>query len=588
MEFAAKDKLARLEEDRQRRRKQRAADALLRIDAVGKQTLQLLQENALQRPGWSENPDGAAAQHEDGPDAGRLSRVLLEAAGSVEDPRRAARRNKRANRGLAQRAEERATQRRIDQARQSIESAIISTTGSGLKDGLEAAARQVHDVVSHVSTFARGVLGMPELKPDALDDLVTEEHGEDKAAKQPPVASLDATRETDPAAEFAPRDALGARGFEMTLDINKPPRDRDPDLIPASDRAAAAAPRDLLSRHRGIASFAAHRPLGDLEDKLQRPFIDTTDLNASLTAGLRVPGQTAGGSSPGILLDLTAGGHRPATPAGAPSDGKPADATARGNFAIQAQTEGQGGQARGNFAIQARNGEGSFGIEGQGGPGRGNFAIEAHAGLGERSTAINAQTDAAATGAAPRLQAQHVMAGPVPAVDSAAAGPQGALAAQGPQLGGPGAPALHAEVGIPGVATFHAQVGAHGAATFNAQLGGPAGTFPGQLGGPGAGALPGQLGGPGAGALPGQLGGPGAGALPGQLGGPGTPGAFPGQINAEVGIAAQPAGAVNAPVLPGRMHAGAIIARSSVESDIAGPEGSSGSAAVQRHSGAIV
>src|SRR5215468_10473682 len=119
MEYAAKDKLARLEEERELRRKKRAQDALRRINAVGKQTLLLLRENAIQRPGWKEGEDGSR-EHDEAPEPGKLSRVLFETAVTADDPRRAARRNRHANRGVTQRAAEQATRRQIDQAMQTV------------------------------------------------------------------------------------------------------------------------------------------------------------------------------------------------------------------------------------------------------------------------------------------------------------------------------------------------------------------------------------------------------------------------------------------------------------------------------------
>src|SRR3954467_3142667 len=107
MEYAVKDKLARLdaervEDERERRRKKRAHDALQRIDAVGKQTLLLLRENSIQKPGRGGGEEG----HEHHPDPGRLSRVLFETAVTADDPRRAARRHRQANRTAAQRSDE--------------------------------------------------------------------------------------------------------------------------------------------------------------------------------------------------------------------------------------------------------------------------------------------------------------------------------------------------------------------------------------------------------------------------------------------------------------------------------------------------
>src|SRR5207302_1006388 len=152
---------------------------------------------------------------DDSPEPGKLSRVLFETAVTADDPRRAARRSRHANRSLAQRASEQANRRRIDQAMQTIQNAVTGTASTGLREGLESAARQVNDVVAQVSGFARSALGIPELPADPLQDLVTEERAETDPTRPDLSATLDPTRKADPAAEFAPRGALGTRDFEM-------------------------------------------------------------------------------------------------------------------------------------------------------------------------------------------------------------------------------------------------------------------------------------------------------------------------------------------------------------------------------------
>jgi hypothetical protein len=92
MEFLGKDKLIVLQEERRRRRQQRAEEAVRRLDTVGKQTLQLLQEGK-RRPGDAEARDAAA--NGSGLRPGAFTRVLLEAT-EPDDPRRASRRGKRA------------------------------------------------------------------------------------------------------------------------------------------------------------------------------------------------------------------------------------------------------------------------------------------------------------------------------------------------------------------------------------------------------------------------------------------------------------------------------------------------------------
>jgi len=101
--------------------------------------------------------------------------VLFETAVTADDPRRAARRSRQANRSLAQRSNEQATRRRIDQAMQTVRNAVSGTASTGLKEGLESAARQVNDVIAQVSVFARGALGIPEIPAQPLEALVTEE-----------------------------------------------------------------------------------------------------------------------------------------------------------------------------------------------------------------------------------------------------------------------------------------------------------------------------------------------------------------------------------------------------------------------------
>src|SRR5882724_3526186 len=184
MEFFQKDKLTRLDDERQRRRQQRAEEAIRRLDEVGKQTLQVLRDGNDSRP---KNPDDAATDAS-GRRPGGLSRVLMEAANRPEeDPRRATRRGKRRADGFARRTEGQAALRQIDQAMRTIQGAVTDTTRAGLEGGLENAARQVTDVVARVSQFAQGALGIPaaaapSAQPNPLADLMAQEHEDEQHA----------------------------------------------------------------------------------------------------------------------------------------------------------------------------------------------------------------------------------------------------------------------------------------------------------------------------------------------------------------------------------------------------------------------
>src|SRR5258706_7310092 len=94
MDFLGKDKLSRLDEDRQQRRKARAEEAQKRLEEVGKQTQQMVQNHVSPNRGG----DTRQQNSQGGLRGGGLSRVLLETAtgGEEQDGRRANRRTKRA------------------------------------------------------------------------------------------------------------------------------------------------------------------------------------------------------------------------------------------------------------------------------------------------------------------------------------------------------------------------------------------------------------------------------------------------------------------------------------------------------------
>src|SRR4051794_5844232 len=125
MEIFGKDKLLRLDEERQRRRQQRAEEATRRLEQVGKQTLQAVKERPEQSKNSGESPvaEGSARR------PGALSRVLLEAATSGEDARGSKRRGKR---DVARRADGHAALRQIDQAMSAIHGALADAPGAGL------------------------------------------------------------------------------------------------------------------------------------------------------------------------------------------------------------------------------------------------------------------------------------------------------------------------------------------------------------------------------------------------------------------------------------------------------------------------
>ena len=169
MEFLSKDKdkLARLDEERQQRRKARANEAVKRLDDVGKKTQQMVTTHAQNGGETNAKPGG-------------LSRVLFEHAAGIDqqnDGRRANRRSNRQDHAGIQAEGQRALGT-IDHAMSSIQGALVDATGAGLRNGLEGAARSVSDAVQRVSTLANGVEGNHAASNNPLAELMAEEASE--------------------------------------------------------------------------------------------------------------------------------------------------------------------------------------------------------------------------------------------------------------------------------------------------------------------------------------------------------------------------------------------------------------------------
>ena len=252
MEVFQKDKLSRLDEERQRRRQQRAEEAVRRLDEVGKQTLQVFRDGNETRP--KPGPDDPATDAS-GRRPGGLSRVLFEAAAQRDehDPRRATRRGKRTPNPTPLRAEGQSVLRGLDQAMRTIQGAVTDTASAGLMGGLESAARQVNDVVARVSQLAQGTIApqastLPAPQVNPLADLMAQEHEEEQQARRqdPPPATLDHLPVRS--GELTPRDALGGHGFEMTLEVGGHAGDAHADLAAQFSQGGAAALRDPGSR----------------------------------------------------------------------------------------------------------------------------------------------------------------------------------------------------------------------------------------------------------------------------------------------------------------------------------------------------
>src|SRR5687768_1169409 len=127
MDFFGKDKLSRLDEERQRRRQQRAEEALRRLEEVGKQTQQLVANHstATQTSGPNEAVDASGRR------PGGLSRVLFEQATAGGDKKRG---KKLDPRSLLTEGEKALA--KIDGAMAAIKSSVVDATGAGLRGGL--------------------------------------------------------------------------------------------------------------------------------------------------------------------------------------------------------------------------------------------------------------------------------------------------------------------------------------------------------------------------------------------------------------------------------------------------------------------
>src|SRR5262249_52449650 len=142
MDFLGKDKLGRLEDEIKQRRQARGEEAQKRLQDVGKQTQQLVQDQLA--PART-NPDGSLIPNP-GIRVGGLSRVLYEQAtgqNAGSDGRRGNRRNKRLQDMLGVQAEGQRALSTIDNAVSTISNAVTEAGGAGLHGGLESAAKAV-------------------------------------------------------------------------------------------------------------------------------------------------------------------------------------------------------------------------------------------------------------------------------------------------------------------------------------------------------------------------------------------------------------------------------------------------------------
>src|SRR5688572_23326318 len=122
MDFFGKDKLSRLDEERQRRRQQRAEEALRRLEEVGKQTQQLAANHATTTQQTAQQATDASGRR-----PGGLSRVLFEQA---TDGKKDRRKNKLDPRNLLNESQKALAQ--IDGAMSTIKSSVVDATGAGL------------------------------------------------------------------------------------------------------------------------------------------------------------------------------------------------------------------------------------------------------------------------------------------------------------------------------------------------------------------------------------------------------------------------------------------------------------------------
>ena len=200
MEFLGKDKLARLDEERQRRRQQRADEALKRLEEIGKQTQQVARDQT--------GPGASDAKQDDQDPArrvGGLSRVLYETATGGQDLAGARQMRRIFKKKPELQAKARQAAGQIQDAMRTIQGAVANTAIAGLRDGLAGAAAQVNDAVSRVSSMAQG-----RIATNALHDLMKEEAQDaeaeqaQRAAAEKDPASAAAAASTEVAREEAP------------------------------------------------------------------------------------------------------------------------------------------------------------------------------------------------------------------------------------------------------------------------------------------------------------------------------------------------------------------------------------------------
>lgn len=177
MDFFGKDKLSRLDEERQRRRQQRAEEALRRLEEVGKQTQQLVANHttATQTSAPNEAVDASGRR------PGGLSRVLFEQATAGGEKKRG--KNKFDPRSLLTEGEQALA--KIDGAMSAIKSSVVDATGAGLRGGLEEASKSVTDIVDRVAALANGTVGTlsPSANKNPLAKIMQDEAAEELKEK---------------------------------------------------------------------------------------------------------------------------------------------------------------------------------------------------------------------------------------------------------------------------------------------------------------------------------------------------------------------------------------------------------------------
>ncbi len=303
MEFLGKDKLAALEEEKQQRRKARAAEAQKRLAEIGKQTQQMVADHV--------NPNGAAQNDQEAKQQriGALSRVLFEQAQSQDvDGRRGGRRNRGAlQQAFAVQNTGRDALRTIDDAMRHINTVAQDVTGAGLSGGLENAARSVNDAVSRVSAAVQlGRGGRVEAAANNPLAELMQRDAEDAAEERKQDQASDRANERDPHALAHELGGLGefksdlkARALgELSLDANPSGHelshvvqqragriaDLGRDIVGAPGRAlddaksqvesfgdrAANAPRELLQAAQNAPREAIDRATAVPREALQR------------------------------------------------------------------------------------------------------------------------------------------------------------------------------------------------------------------------------------------------------------------------------------------------------------------------------